>query len=293
MASFTEVFERKEIKYRLSAAQQRAVVASLAGRMRPDDFGTVKVLSIYFDTPDRALIDRSLEKPLYKEKLRLRSYGAPQEDDRVYIEIKKKYKGIVYKRRVGLSYAAARAYFGGVPYEDACTLYPLADPLMEAESVSPRSLQIAREIDRFLVKHQPLRASMIIACNRTAYVPSGACSASDVPEGLRITFDSKVSYRDLFAEQGNKSDLAGQLLRPGEAIMEIKSAGPLPLWLVRALDAARVYPTSFSKYGEAYRACAAQATPAHAERLVPVSRDVRVRQFRAPQNATKKGGRCA
>ena len=155
MTTFTDVFERKEVKYRLDARQHRAMAATLRGRMAPDAFGRTRIVSRYFDTPERALIERSLDKPLYKEKLRLRSYGSSQADDRVFVEIKKKYKGIVYKRRVGCSLAAAEAYLGGTPYEQACMRFPLPDPAMAAESLSPRSAQIAREIDEFIARYRP------------------------------------------------------------------------------------------------------------------------------------------
>ena len=103
MASFTDTFERKEVKYRLNAKQHRCVLDALAGRMAADEYGRTRITSLYFDTPSRDLIARSLEKPLYKEKLRVRSYGTPLQSERAYVEIKKKYDGIVYKRRVGCS----------------------------------------------------------------------------------------------------------------------------------------------------------------------------------------------
>lgn len=168
MTSYQEVFERKEVKYRLDAAQHHAMLAALEGRMAVDDYGTTSIVSRYFDTPDRALIERSLDKPLYKEKLRVRSYGIPGEDDQVFVELKKKYQGIVYKRRVGCSYAAARAYMDGMPYEQACCEFPLPDAILAEASLSPRSLQIAREIDAFKERYTPLRASMVTICDRTA-----------------------------------------------------------------------------------------------------------------------------
>lgn len=306
MATFTDVFERKEIKYRLNAGQHRAMLRALEGRLVPDAYGRTRVISVYLDTPDRLLIERSLDKPRYKEKLRVRSYGIPAEATRVYVEIKKKFQGIVYKRRVGCSYAAARAYLNGMPYERACGRYPLPDEAMAAESVAPRSLQIAREIDWCMAAYGSLRASMMIGCDRVAYAPivapagMGAGVATGVaPAGMgagaamhafagvpaaspagpslraaaaspagsplragsppaegdevRVTFDTALTYRDLFTR--GAIDLP--LLGAGEAIMEIKSAGPQPLWLVGALGACRAYPSSFSKYGEAYRACAA------------------------------------
>lgn len=282
MATHTDVFERKEVKYRLSAGQLRALVSALEGRMAPDAFGRTRVTSLYFDTPARSLIDRSLEKPLYKEKLRLRAYGAPAPDGLVFIELKKKFKGIVYKRRVGCSYRAARAYLAGVSYEQACARFPLADAEAAAESRSPRSLQIAAEIDQFMLRHEPLVPSMYIACERVAYAPVfdavgehvGGSHADmlrgglrdDVPSDLRITFDEAIAYRDLFADSsatGVAVSVYVPLLGAGEAVMEVKASGPFPLWLVRALDECRAYPTSFSKYGTAYRACAgAYATAA-------------------------------
>ncbi len=152
MTLYNEVFERTEKKYRLDARQHRQMVEALAGHLALDAFGITKITSLYFDTPGRALIERSLDKPLYKEKLRLRRYGEAagedaDEDGCVFVEIKKKYKGVVYKRRVGMSLAAARAYMGGMPYEQACACFPLSDPALAAASVSARSRQIAREID--------------------------------------------------------------------------------------------------------------------------------------------------
>ena len=83
MASFTDTFERKEVKYRLNAKQHREVLDALAGRMAADEYGRTRITSLYFDTPTRDLIARSLEKPLYKEKLRVRWYGTPTSGERV------------------------------------------------------------------------------------------------------------------------------------------------------------------------------------------------------------------
>ena len=147
MASFTDTFEREEVKYRLNAKQHREVLDVLAGRMAADEYGRTRITSLYFDTPRRDLIARSLEKPLYKEKLRLRWYGTPTSGERVYVEIKKKYDGIVYKRRVGCSLTAAYAYLmGRVPYENACVQNPLSDQVQQDEALTLHSIQIARAI---------------------------------------------------------------------------------------------------------------------------------------------------
>ncbi len=261
MASYCEVFERKEKKYRLSARQHQRVLAALAGHMEIDAFGKAKITSLYYDTPDRRLIARSLEKPLYKEKLRVRCYSgagsaegagacagsaASEDSDLVFIEVKKKYKGIVYKRRVGCSRAAAQAYLSGEPYERACSAHPLADDALAAESLSGRSVQISREIDQFLVRYETLGPSMTITCMRTAYTPTDAADGD-----LRITFDTELAYRDQFARHA----AAQPLLAPGEAVMEVKNSGPMPLWLAHALAECEAYPSSFSKYGTAYSLC--------------------------------------
>lgn len=251
--SYIDVFERKEVKYRLGESQYRSMLDALRGRMEPDQYGTTLITSVYYDTPNRMMIQRSLEKPLYKEKLRLRSYGAvgvPNSRDRVFVEIKKKYDGVVYKRRVAMSYRAACAYLAGVPYEQVCRAYPLPDPIESAEAFSPRSVQIAREIDALVMRCRPLFASMSISCERTAFAP--LAMADDVPDDLRITFDEGIRYRDMFAPR--HASPQRPLLPDGDVVMEVKSGGAFPIWLADALSGCGAYPSSFSKYGEAYRA---------------------------------------
>ena len=137
-----------------------------------------------------------------------------------------------------------------MPYERACARFPLTDPCAAAESTSARSRQIVREIDRFRERYGTLRPSMTIACDRAAYAPL------DPSDGeLRVTFDTDLAFCDRFVRHAS----ARPLLAPGEAVMEVKNAGPLPLWLTRALSGCQAYPSSFSKYGEAYRACWGEA----------------------------------
>ena len=263
MASFTDTFERKEVKYRLNAKQHREVLDALAGRMAADEYGRTRITSLYFDTPTRDLIARSLEKPLYKEKLRVRWYGTPTSGERVYVEIKKKYDGIVYKRRVGCSLTAAYAYLmGRVPYENACMQNPLSDQLQQDEALTLHSIQIAREIDAFAARYGNLRPSMYIVCERTAYAPVSGADA----EGLRITFDSGVAYRDVLAGEREAGSAFHPLLGLGETIMEVKTAGAYPSWLVEVLGGCQAYPSSFSKYGAAYQECERAAGAVQASR---------------------------
>ena len=250
MAKYSDVFERKEIKHVINATQHRQLEEALEGRMEIDAYGRSQITSIYYDTPRWEIIERSLDKPVYKEKLRVRIYGYPTDatTDEAFVEVKKKYKGIVYKRRVRMTLAAAQAYFDGVPYEDAICAYPLADPEAAAEALSFRSLQIAREIDRFREFHGPLVPSMGIAVQRSAFVPILGAVNDFATSDLRITVDEDVRYRNLVDGQADYQNL----MEPGACILEIKAMGTMPLWLVRFLDGAGIFPSSFSKYGEAY-----------------------------------------
>lgn len=193
--------------------------------MRADTYGRSRVNSLYFDTPDHRLIRRSLEKPLYKEKLRVRSYGETTPDSRVFVELKKKYRGVVFKRRVALPHAEAMAFLC-----DRC---------------SPSNSQIIREIEYFLDHYAPLRPSMLLSYNREAF-----CGKED--DKFRITFDDTLLWRE--------QDLllcappAGEpLLDVNAVLMEVKCAGAVPLWLASLLSEMRIYKTPFSKYGTAYR----------------------------------------
>lgn len=313
MPAYADVFQRVEKKYRLDAARRAALEEGLAAALAPDGYGRACITSLYLDTPERTLIDRSLEKPPYKEKLRLRAYGesagralaaafaggaglaAPAAVDLgmpVFLEIKKKFRGVVYKRRVSLSLGAAVAYLDGVPYEEACAARPLADAALQQASLAPRSRQIARELDAALVRHGRLAPSMAIRCERVAWAPRESAEA-----GPRVTFDDRLVFLDFRSDLPPSSGPDGALslgsnaaALPGpdgvaplgpasvppapdsasalawhsvipaaEAIMEIKNAGPYPRWLAALLADARAYPASFSKYGAAYQ-LAAKAT---------------------------------
>ena len=258
MAEFTGTFERKEVKYRLSAVQVREIKQALGVYMAPDEYGQTPITSVYYDTSNRDMISRSLEKPLYKEKLRLRTYGPRNAAAPVFVELKKKHKGIVYKRRIAASESAAQLLMVGVPYERAISRHPLADEALETDSRSVRNLQIAEEIAACVRRNGPVVPSMTILVERVAWAPLPDARGADA-EGVRITFDERIRYRDLFVPAGKRVSVP--LLAAGEAIMEVKVPGAYPLWLVRALDDCGAYPTSFSKYGEAYLACEGKSAP--------------------------------
>lgn len=258
MAEYTGTFERKEVKYRLNPVQVRTIKQALGAYMAPDEYGQTSITSVYYDTRNRDMISRSLEKPAYKEKLRLRTYGPRSAQAPVFVELKKKHKGIVYKRRIAVSESAAQLFMVGVPYGRAIGRHPLADEALEAESHSAKSLQIAEEIAACVRRNGPVFSSMAILVERVAWAPLPDTRGAQA-EGVRITFDERIRYRDLFAPEGKRASVP--LLAAGEAIMEVKVPGAYPLWLVRMLDDCKAYPTSFSKYGEAYLACEGKSAP--------------------------------
>ena len=220
------IFQRHEIKY-LADSRQRAILEqAFLDKMMPDPHGESTICNIYYDTIDYRLIARSLEKPVYKEKLRMRSYGPASPETLVFLELKKKYRGVVYKRRISLPEWEASAYMAG--------LIPLTE-----------DSQIGREIDYFRSFYQNLRPSVYLSYDRSAYY-----SIED--ENLRVTFDQNICWRtedmSLEAPAGGR-----HLLLPRQSLFEIKTASAIPLWLVRALEKAEVKQASFSKYGEAYR----------------------------------------
>lgn len=222
----TVFFRRFELKYLLEEPAYLHIRSALDGHMVPDEFGENRISSVYFDTPDYRMIRHSLEKPAYKEKLRLRAYGSPGPGDLVYMELKKKYGGVVYKRRVALSLEEAEAY------------------LYQGEPLNLES-QVLKEVEYLLHCYPVLQPSAYICYERLAFASQGA-------EAIRVTFDRDIVWRRDNLHLSAERD--GELLLPERMrLMEVKVPGAMPLWLVKLLSALSVYPVSFSKYGAAYQ----------------------------------------
>lgn len=225
MAKDTFIFKRVEKKYRISVEQKDKLLEAFGDKLVPDEYGKSTVCSLYLDTPSYLLIRNSIEAKTYKEKLRLRSYGVPNGDTRVFLEIKKKFDGVVYKRRVSMSLDAAKAYIDG--------------------GESPIKSQIMSEIDYAMNFYGHPKPSILIAYEREAFY------VKEDPN-VRITFDGNIRYRneELFLEKGNHGI---HILPEGELILEIKTAGAMPMWMSAALCELGIFPSSFSKCGTAYR----------------------------------------
>ncbi len=220
------IFKRYEIKYLLTSEQRRYVQAAMAPYMKLDEFGHSVIRNIYFDTENYRLVRHSIEKPVYKEKLRMRSYQKAGQNDKVFVELKKKYQSVVYKRRILL------------PQQEGLHLIQ-APQEVEAES------QIEREITYFCEYYQSLKPAVFLSYEREAYY---ALDGSD----FRVTFDEQILSRTdrvyLDEEPGGMP-----LLEKGMSIMEIKTPGGMPLWMTECLTDQHLYKTSYSKYGTAYQ----------------------------------------
>ena len=219
------VMKRYELKYILNQRQTEFFKNELQGHMVLDQYGRTSIASLYYDTPDYRLIRTSVEKPPFKEKIRLRSYGLATQESPVFLELKRKAYGIVYKRRVQSTIPLVEKFFAGSG--DVC---------------APG--QINREITYFRDYYSVLVPACLIIYDREAYFEPGG--------DLRVTLDFNPRYRserlDLTVSMDGVS-----LLPEGSAILEIKVQQAEPLWLTSILDRGKIRKTSFSKYGEAYR----------------------------------------
>ena len=216
--------QRSEIKYILTKEQLEYFKNALVGHMEIDQYGKTSIESLYLDTPDYRLIRTSIEKPAYKEKIRIRSYGLADKDTTVYLEIKRKSCGLVYKRRI--------------PIKEYQT-----DLIYENHEVMENS-QIAKEINYFVQFYKELKPALLIIYDRVAYF--------EPDSDLRLTIDENPRYRT--DNLTLHSSLEGEpLLENGGAILEIKVQESMPLWLIEILSKGKIYKSSFSKVGTAYQ----------------------------------------
>lgn len=228
-----EVFNRYEYKYKITEAELNKLLPVLEKHMLMDmrckNHSLYTIANIYYDTYDDYLIRRSLQKPAYKEKLRLRAYGVPELDSKVFLEIKKKVKGLVNKRRTTLILDEAYGFIqnGKMP-----------------EPKEYMNTQVMHELEYFLKVHN-IMPKVYIAYDRLAYFENGN-------DDLRISFDTNIRTRrhDLRLEAGDHGDL---LLDEDVYIMEIKTSRAMPIWLTELLTEMNMRRSSFSKYGTEFK----------------------------------------
>ena len=224
MQKITTVFKRYEEKYLLNREQTANLCRLREGKMHPDAFGKSTICNIYFDTDDYRIIRASIEKPVYKEKLRLRCYGVPKSEDTVFLELKKKYKGVVYKRRIEMSLDGAAEWMSGRPGTGCDS-------------------QIGREIEYFMQFYRPA-PKVFIGYEREAFYDND-------DSNLRLTVDSGIRMRTNRLSPAFGCD-GTPIIGNDERLVEVKTAGAIPLWLCRFFDENGIRPVSFSKYGTCY-----------------------------------------
>lgn len=224
--AFGVTFKRYEKKYLLNPYQYSILKAEIDKHFVPDKYGETKICNLYLDTSDYVLIRRSIDKPVFKEKIRLRTYGVPNDNTTSFLEIKRKFDSIVYKRRIHMDYTDSLKFVNGISH---C----LDDN------------QISKEIQRFFDFYGEVRPRFYISYDRCAFFYK---ETSDI----RITFDKNLMWRDydLDLRLGSYGE---KLLPEGYTLMEIKVPNTVPLWLAKLLSELKIYPCSFSKVGTAYK----------------------------------------
>lgn len=222
--AYANTFKRREMKFLLDEEQYAFLRREIEKHMTEDDFGRHTILNIYLDNHNNDLIRSSLGKPVYREKLRLRAYGNVEDNSEAFLEIKKKFRGITYKRRFELTYKKLHDYItDGTPPD--------------------KRGQVFEEID-YMIRRMSLEPKIVICYDREAYY------GNDDKE-FRLTFDGNVRFRrdELDLRSGDHGEY---LITQPYTVMEVKSAAAIPIWLARTLSEKKIFHGSFSKYGNIF-----------------------------------------
>lgn len=220
------IFKRYELKYMMTAHQKELALQAMEPYMALDQYGHTTIRNIYFDTDNFRLARHSIERPAYKEKLRVRSYSRADREDPVFIELKKKYDSVVYKRRLTMPAQQAEGWLNGT-------------------AALPPQNQIAGEVEYFYNYYQTLHPVIFLSYEREAFYSRSG-------DDFRVTFDENILARGEMLSLGEHV-WGEQLLEDGLVLMEIKTPGGIPLWMTHFLAQQHIYKTSFSKYGTAYK----------------------------------------
>ena len=276
---YQAVFKRYEIKYMITAEQKTRILKAMEPYMEMDRFGRSTVRNIYYDTDDFVLARHSIAKPDFKEKLRVRSYAKADAESAVFVELKRKFDGIVYKRRVGLREADAMKWMAGSN-----------DPAV-IHGTDAGSTQVTSEIEYFRGLYNGLKPILYLSYDREAYRMKEGAQTADGGSEFRVTFDCNIRCRE--NDLSLKSEAYGtEMLEEGMFLMELKCPGAIPLWMTEVLSREHLYKTSFSKYGTAY--CRfMDKTPGERAHMIAAASRVTAgdSQPEAGQISTQKAGR--
>ena len=260
--AYQTVFKRYELKYMITREQKARILRAMEPYMIQDRFGRSTIRNIYFDTDDYILARHSIAKPDFKEKLRIRSYAAASPDSTVFVELKRKFDYVVYKRRVALPENFAMKWtqgfagrLSGISRGNSPNASGTAGSNDGSNGISCKELaalppQMTSEINYFLNYYRTLRPAVFLSYDRQAYRMRDL-PAAQTDRVFRVTFDENILFRDY--DMSLESDVYGTpLLDDGKVLMEIKCSGGIPLWMTQVLSEEHIYKTSFSKYGTAY-----------------------------------------
>ena len=236
-------FLRTEEKFMMSREQYQHFMRAITEYMVIDEYKKHTITNIYYDTEHFDMIRRSIDKPKFKEKIRLRGYGTVQPNSKVFLEVKRKYHQLVYKRRVRMENQEAMRYLNS--------------------GIQPKKReQIFREID-YTVKRYQVRPVLLIAYDRISFF-------GKENKELRLTIDANLRSRTTELDLAKGPHGEAYFDKP-TYLMEIKIDGALPMWLTRILNELRIYPCSFSKYGKIYAKYIRSGDGQRSLGLLPVS----------------------
>ena len=276
---YQAVFKRYEIKYIVTAEQKARILKAMEPYMEMDKFGRSTVRNIYFDTDDFVLARHSIARPDFKEKLRIRSYSKADADSTVFVELKRKFDRVVYKRRVGLREADAVKWMVGSK-----------DPSV-IHNLTAEAPQVTSEIEYFKNIYCGLRPVLYLSYDREAYRMKSGAAAADGGADFRITFDCNILCRE--SDLTLRSEAYGRsMLKEGMFLMELKCPGAIPMWMIRVLSEENLYKTSFSKYGTAY--CSfMEESPSERARAIAAAGYEKYAAARSAGQHMKQGRRAA
>lgn len=242
--AYQKVFKRHELKFIVTKEQKAKILRAMEPHMVPDRYGRSTIRNIYFDTDDYVLARHSIAKPDFKEKLRIRSYARADRESTVFVELKRKFDHVVYKRRVAMAEAEAMKWMQGAN----------AGTTETATGSDPGTrTQMQKEIDYFRSYYSELRPMAFLSYNREAYrMKDPEDSTAIFGSDFRVTFDENILCRD--HDISLTSEIYGDpVLDKDKVLMELKCSGGIPLWMTKVLSEEHIYKTSFSKYGTAYK----------------------------------------
>ncbi len=232
-----EVFNRYELKFILDKSMAQEMIQALKGHVMLDQYGDgegfYRIINLYYDTEDHLFFHETVNRQEFRQKLRLRAYNKVSIDTPVFLEIKKKYDGVVYKRRTMLTLQDAYAFLAKGQEQQDYSVYDASN------------VQILGEV-AFLKRFYSLAPKVVVSYDRQAFL---GIKEND----LRITFDSNLRKResDLKLESGPWGEL---FMDASSYILEIKVNGRIPLWLAQILSGFQCWRQGYSKYTSSYNA---------------------------------------